>query len=88
MPRYRFTISDDKGEIGNKVVDLPNLSAAKTQAVEEASRALAIIDGSFWPDGHLQIDVTDESDLVVATLMTSGSSHQRAESASTHERRP
>ncbi|MGK6325344.1 DUF6894 family protein [Sphingomonas sp. DT-51] len=72
MPRFRFTIRDDKGEIGNKVVDLPNLSAAKTQAVEEASRALAIVDGSFWADGHLQIDVTDESGLILATLMTSG----------------
>ncbi|MGK6323785.1 DUF6894 family protein [Sphingomonas sp. DT-51] len=72
MTRFRFTISDDKGEIGNKVVDLPNLSAAKTQAVEEASRALAIVDGSFWADGHLQVDVTDESGLILATLMTSG----------------
>jgi hypothetical protein len=72
MPRFRFTISDDKGEIGNKVVELPDLSAAKTQAVEEASRALAIVDGSFWNDGHLQIDVTDEGGLTLATLMTSG----------------
>lgn len=72
MPRFRFTIRDDKGEIGNKVVDLPNLSAAKTQAVEEASRALAIVDGSFWADGHLQVDVTDESGLSLAALMISG----------------
>jgi hypothetical protein len=72
MPRFRFTISDDNGEIGNKVVELPNLSAAKTQAVEEASRALAIVDGSFWADGHLQINVTDESGLSLATLMING----------------
>lgn len=72
MPRFRFTISDDNGEIGNKVVELPDLSAAKAQAVEEASRALAMIDGSFWKDGHLQIDVTDESGLALATLMITG----------------
>jgi len=72
MPRFRFTIRDDQGEIGNKIVDLPDLSAAKTQAVEEASRALAIVDGSFWTDGHLEIDVTDERGLSLVTLTISG----------------
>lgn len=72
MPRFRFTISDDRGEIGNKIVDLPDLSAAKSQAVEEASRALAIVDGSFWADGHLQVDVTDENGLSLAALMING----------------
>jgi hypothetical protein len=32
MSRFRCTISDDNGEIGNKVVDLPYLAAAKTHA--------------------------------------------------------
>ncbi|MBB3694803.1 DUF6894 family protein [Sphingomonas sp. BK580] len=72
MPRFRFTIRDDRGEIGNKVVDLPSLTAAKTQAVEEASRALAIVDGAFWADGHLQIEVTDGSGLSLVTLMVNG----------------
>ncbi|MBB3348629.1 DUF6894 family protein [Sphingomonas sp. BK069] len=72
MPRFRFTIRDDQGEVGSKVVDLPDISAAKAQAVEEASRTLAIVDGSFWADGHLQIDVTDGRGLSVATLMING----------------
>ncbi|WP_132907210.1 hypothetical protein [Sphingomonas sp. BK235] len=72
MPRFRFTVRDDNGEIGNKVVDLPDLKAAKAQAVEEASRALATVDGSFWTDGHLEIELTDESGLSLAALAISG----------------
>ncbi|MBW6530482.1 hypothetical protein KZ820_07015 [Sphingomonas sp. RRHST34] len=72
MPNFHFTISDDSGELGNKVVDLPDLSAARAQAVEEASRALALVDGSFWSEGYLQIDVTDESGLTLAALSING----------------
>jgi hypothetical protein len=72
MPRFRFTTGDDGRETGEKVVDLPNLSAAKTQAVEEGSRPSAIVGGSLWADGHLQIDVTHESALSLVALMING----------------
>jgi hypothetical protein len=72
MPRFRFTIGDDGRETGEKVVDLPNPSTAKTQAVEEGSRPSAIVGGSFRADGHLQIDVTDENALSLVALMING----------------
>ena len=80
MPNFHFTISDDSGELGNKVVDLPDLSAARAQAVEEASRALALVDGSFWSEGYLQIDVTDEVASLSLLYRSTGTTPRRVAS--------
>jgi hypothetical protein len=47
-------------------------SAATLLFVRQRHIALAIVDGSFWADGHLQVDVTDERGLSLAALMING----------------
>lgn len=33
---------------------------------------MAIVDGAFWSEGYLQIDVTDDSGLTLAALSING----------------
>ena len=72
MPDFRFTVHDGTNEIGAKVESLDSLAEAKARAVDNASELLRKVDGAFWKDGSLQLDVSDAGGLRVCTILIAG----------------
>lgn len=72
MPDFRFTVHDGTNEIWAKVESLDSLAEAKARAVDNASELLRKVDGAFWQDGRLQLDVSDASGLRLCTILIAG----------------
>ncbi|RYE96910.1 MAG: hypothetical protein EOO77_40065 [Oxalobacteraceae bacterium] len=72
MPDFRFTVHDGTTEIWAKVETLDSLAVAKARAVDNASELLGKVDGAFWQDGRLQLDVSDANGLRLCTILIAG----------------
>ena len=69
MPRYYFNVHDGKSFFDAEGTELPNLDTAKREAIAYSAKLLAdnvvqFRDGEPWA-----IDVTDESGLVLFSLI-------------------
>ena len=67
MPRYVFTIHDGGPESDPVEVDLPDLRAARAEAVRTAGEVLRDIDGPL-PGREWRMEVTDEAGAPLLTL--------------------
>jgi hypothetical protein len=53
-------------------MDLPNLAAAKCEAVRYAGRLICEQANTFWDKGDFAMSVTDETGLILFSLVLSG----------------
>jgi hypothetical protein len=65
MPKFHFHLDDKRDEEG---VELPNLAAAKCEALEFASRHICEAANSFWDREDWMLTVTDENGLTLVQL--------------------
>ena len=54
------------------VMDLPSLAVAKCEAVRYAGRLICEQANSFWDKGDFTMSVTDETGLILFSLVLSG----------------
>ena len=74
MPRYFFNIRDGSDLPDTTGVELPNLDAAKAQAVRVSAEALRDLGADFWKHGDWRLDVTDAQGVQVIAIKFSGQS--------------
>lgn len=69
MPRFFFKVADaDAAQ--SPSLDLPNVGAARVEAVKAASRILSDYPDDFWETGgDWQMTVTDDRGLTLFTLI-------------------
>ncbi|WP_428480365.1 DUF6894 family protein [Sphingomonas beigongshangi] len=72
MPIYRFTIDDGKGAPQPEPVELPSITHARSQAAILAGQLLHDADGEFWKNSNWRVDVRDENNLILSTILISG----------------
>ena len=77
MPRYFFNVHDGQPPLAQDPPDrdgtlLPDLEAARSQAVTLAGEMLKDLDGRFWSGTDWRLRVTDEQGATVCTLRFSG----------------
>ena len=65
MPRFFFHVHGPPDELG---VELPDLAAAKCEAVRFAGRLLCDQASEFWESADFHMTVTDERGLTLFTL--------------------
>jgi hypothetical protein len=65
MPKFHFHLNDERDQEG---VELPNLAAAKCEALEFASRHICEAANSFWDREDWMLTVTDENGLTLVQL--------------------
>jgi hypothetical protein len=69
MPRFLFNVTDD-GVLSPQCLDLPDLKAARCEAVKAACTTLMQCSEGFWENGgDWQMTVTDERGLTLFTLI-------------------
>ena len=69
MPRFSFRVSEAK-DPRPAFLDLPNLNAARVEAVKAACTLLGDSPDDFWSSGgDWQMTVTDERGLTLFTLI-------------------
>ena len=69
MPRFYFQV---EGPSDDFAMDLPNVAAAKCQAVHYAGRLICDQANRFWDKGDFTMTVTDEMGLVLFSLVLTG----------------
>lgn len=68
MPRYFFHIHDGRSIPDQEGTELPGLQAAQKEAVKLAGEMLASDPAEFWNCNQWQVEVQDETGLVLFTL--------------------
>ena len=69
MPKYFFHVDDGTLTPDAQGLDLPDLSAAKAEAIHAAGSMLSDFDGHFWSAGTpWTMQVTDEADNLLFSL--------------------
>ncbi len=69
MARFHFAV---EGASNKLTMELPDIAAAKCEAVRRAGNLICEEAGSFWNSGHFEMTVTDESGLILFALMLTG----------------
>jgi hypothetical protein len=70
MPRYFFNVEDDRTIIDQEGTDLPNLRAAREEAVSTSAELLREgAGGSFWNGKPWRMWVTDQAGGTGETLL-------------------
>ena len=59
MPLFHFNLSDGACEPDDDGTDLPDVQAAKIEAVRHAAELMKDDPREIWADGALKVDVTD-----------------------------
>jgi len=68
VPRYHFNVEDGHSTIDEVGTELPNLTAARQEAVRAAGALIAEHAGRFWETAEWKVVVTDDKGLVLFTL--------------------
>lgn len=68
MPRYFFHVQDGQDFPDLEGTELPDLAAARAQAVQFAGSLLADQPETFWASGEWHLQVTDEAGLSLFQL--------------------
>ena len=68
MPRFYFHTEDGRRLLDREGVDLPDLDAARRQAVRALGEILKDRSDEFWADGALRMSVCDEDGLTLFIL--------------------
>lgn len=68
MRRYFFHLRDGHGYDDDVGIELGDLSQVRSKATRIFGEMLAADDGGFWAERDWQMDVTDESGLILFRL--------------------
>ncbi len=68
MPRFFFHVHDGATDQDEDGTELPDLTAARKEAVRLAGELLVADSAKFWDEEHWSIDIADELGLVLFTL--------------------
>ena len=68
MPRYHFNVEDGQSVVDPEGTVLPDLQAARREAVRLAAGLLDDNAAEFWATGEWNLVVTDDTGLVLFTL--------------------
>lgn len=68
MPRYHFDVHDGTDLPDHHGIELPDLAAARREAVRYAAALLGELGDGFWDGGDWQMVVKDARGLVLFTL--------------------
>ena len=68
MPRYFFDFKRDNQSPDMVCVDLPDLAAARAEAVRTMGQDLKDAPEAFWNDERWQVEVSDDNGVVLFTL--------------------
>lgn len=79
MPHFYFNVHDGHDIPDEDGQELPNVDAAKVQAVIVAADMLRDHAHAFWRDGEWRLDVTDEAGTVLFSLTMIGADAPPAE---------
>ncbi|WP_426954146.1 DUF6894 family protein [Muricoccus radiodurans] len=69
MPLYHFQVLDDQTLPDSVGVQLPDLKAARVEAVRVAAEILKEHAETFWSTYEWQLKVTDDTGLTLFTLL-------------------
>lgn len=72
MQYFRFTVRDGSKEVWSKVEALTSLQEARLKAVENAVFLLKKVGSSFWQESYLQIEISEDSGLLLCIINISG----------------
>lgn len=72
MPRYFFDVRDGQQICDDVGVILTDLTAARRHALRYVSALISELDDSFWAAEEWQVDVRDESGMMLFSLMLVG----------------
>jgi hypothetical protein len=72
VPRYYFHVTDSRDYPDLQGTDLPDVRAARREAVRFAGKLLGKAADTFWDGQEWQMRVTDENDLTLFTLLFIG----------------
>jgi hypothetical protein len=65
VPKFHFNLDDERDETG---LDLPDLAAAKCEALEFAARHICDAANAFWDRDEWTLTVTNERGLTLLQL--------------------
>jgi hypothetical protein len=68
MPRYFFNFKDGQLLLDNEGTELPDLDAARAQAIIASGTMLHDQGAKFWQDRDWHMWVTDEAGTIVCAL--------------------
>ena len=69
MPKFHFHLDDQRDEQG---IELPDLAAAKCEALEFAARHICDAANAFWDTEEWTLSVTNERGLTLLQLQIVG----------------
>ena len=68
LPRYFFNVTDGADSPDSEGIVLPDLAAARTQAITTAGELLRERGGSFWTGTEWRMTVLDQAGTTVCSL--------------------
>jgi hypothetical protein len=69
MPRYFFHVHDSVSIFDDEGTDLPDLDAARVEAVRLSGEMLRDHAKQFWNGEEWKLEITDEAGLLLFTLV-------------------
>lgn len=82
MPKFHFNLDDKQDERG---LELPDLAAAKCEALEFAARHICDSANAFWDREEWTLSVADESGLTLMQLHIVGTQSAATSSKSSRQ---
>ena len=71
MPNFHFQVRTGSHIMLSEVVDLPRADDARIEAARRAGELLKAHAGKLWADEHWQIDITDDTGLILFVIHVS-----------------
>ena len=72
MARFRIIIKNGEAAAKTDEINCVSIEEARNHAVLTTGDCLKTIDGSFWEDGHWQLDIADDRGLLLSSIMVHG----------------
>ena len=72
MPRYHFHTADGRRRSDPEGSELPNVGAARIEAVRFASEVLRGKADELWREGQWRVEVTDDENVLLCTVIVLG----------------
>lgn len=72
MPRYHFNVDDGLSLRDDDGIELPDLAAARKEAVKLAGASIREYSGKLWDGDEWKLDVTNNTGMVLFSLLLIG----------------
>lgn len=72
MATFRIIVRNGEAPAQTREIECDSIEEARNHAVLATGECLKIIDGSFWEDGHWQLDIADDRGLLLSSILVHG----------------